>query len=331
MNRWRRAGFAFLVSGVILATLEGLCRLFPPPPPLITDGAALPPDPDLLWRQPFGEREESGISIRINSLGMRGPEVGPKQENEQRVVSIGDSSVFAFLVEENESYTSVACVKQNCTPMLLASGGYSTVQSLVWLDQVGEQLDPDWIVIGNLWSDQSIVGFQDRDLVRNYSVFRSSWQWSLLRFFRHSALFNRLRALYIGDSKQEKRDIAWQNGWNQGATGAPRVPIDEYAENLTALVALAESLDAQVLFVGLAKQAEVDGAYDGLAIQYRAVLQETAALANAPYIDALRVWQESGVSSEELFVDFLHPSAKGHYLLGLALSEAMDDSSPVDR
>ena len=127
-------------------------------------------------------------------------------------------------------------------------------------------------------------------------------------FFRHSALFNRLRALYIGDSKQEKRDIAWQNGWNQGATGAPRVPIDEYAENLTALVALAESLDAQVLFVGLAKQTEVDGAYDGLAIQYRAVLQETAALADAPYIDALRVWRSPVCRAKNyLWISCTHP------------------------
>ena len=261
---------------------------------------------------------------------MRGPESGPKRPDEQRVVSIGDSSVFAFLVEEEDSYTSVACNRMDCTPMLLASGGYSTVQSLVWLDRVGAQLEPDWIIIANLWSDQSIVGFQDKDLVRDYSVYRSSWQWSLLRMLRYSALFNRLRSLYVGDSKQEKRDIAWQNGWNQGATGGPRVPIDEYADNIAALVALSQSLGAQVAFVGLAKEAEVDGAYDGLAIQYRAVLQEAAALANAPYIDALKVWQESGVTSKELFADFLHPSAKGHYLLGIALSEAIDGSSPQD-
>ena len=329
MRTWRKASFALLVSGITLATLEGVCRIFPPVP-VITDGAALPPDPDLLWRQPYGEREENGIMIRINSLGMRGPEVAPKQADERRVVSIGDSSVFAFLVQEENSYTSVACKEMDCTPMLLASGGYSTVQSLVWLERVGTQLEPDWIVIGNLWSDQSIVGFQDKDLVRDYSVYRSSWQWSLLRLSRQSALFNRLRSLYIGDSKQEKRDIAWQNGWNQGATGSPRVPIDEYAQNIEALVALSQSLGAQVAFVGLAKQAEVEGAYDGLAIQYRAVLQEAAALANAPYIDALRVWQESGVSSQELFADFLHPSAKGHYLLGLALSQALGDSSLLD-
>ena len=303
--------------------MEGLTRLLVQPQPR-QDGVTLPPDPDLLWRQPFGVRDTHGVQVRINALGMRGPELRPKKPNECRVVSLGDSSVFGFLVSEEESYTSVACAAHECTPLLLASPGYSTVQSLVWLEQTGTVLEPDWIWIGNLWSDQSIVGFQDKDLVRDYSVFRRRWQWRLLSVLRQSVLFNQTRLFFIGDSKRARRDVAWQNDWNQSDQGLPRVPIKDYAENIAALVTLSQSLGAQVAFVGLSKQSELEGGHDDLANQYRSVLMRAAELANAPYIDAKTVWQHSGLSSEELFSDFLHPSAKGHQVLGEALAEQIN-------
>lgn len=323
MRIGQRIVFSVLMTLCALLVFEGLARMVSSPPE-IRDGARLPPDPDLLWRQPVGARDNHGTRVRINTLGMRGPELEKKRRDECRVVSVGDSSVFGFLVAEDESYTAVACRTQACTPMLLASPGYSSVQSLVWLERVGSELQPDWVLIGNLWSDQSVVGFQDKDLVRDYSVFRRRWQWTWLGVLRRSVLFNQLRLAYLGDSKQERRDVAWQRGWNQGDKGEPRVPIEDYAENLAALTTLSHSLGAHVAFVGLAKKAEIDGAQDELAVQYRSVLRQAAELANAPYIDAKTVWLESGRSSTALFADFLHPSSEGHFLLGKAIAERIN-------
>ena len=329
MKLGHRLRFALFVSVLGVLSLEGLVRILSQPA-IERDGARLPPDPDLLWRQPLGERENHGTRIRINSLGMRGPEVEDKDSGECRVVSVGDSSVFGFLVAESESYTAVACQNQDCQPMLLASPGYSTVQSLVWLERVGQTLQPDWIVIGNLWSDQSVVGFQDKDLVRDYSVFRRRWQWQWLRLLRRSALFNQLRIAYLGDAKQARRDVAWQSGWNQGDMGEPRVPIEDYAENLSALTTLSQSFGAAVAFVGLAKKSELEGAYDERAEQYRSLLRQTAELAQAPYIDAKTIWLDADVPSEQLFADFLHPSAEGHRLLGEAMSTSIDFGQACD-
>ena len=320
MSRMKKSIMSLCFAICILLGLETFVRTTVPFQPNL-DGVSLPPDPDLLWRQPYGLRETQGVQVRINKLGMRGPELRPKASDECRVVSIGDSSVFGFMVAEEESYTAVACQSHQCTPMILASPGYSTVQSLVWLERIGAELEPDWIWIGNLWSDQSIVGFQDKDLVRDYSVFRRRWQWRMLRIFRRSALFNQLRLFFIGDTKHKHRDVAWQNGWNQSDKGLPRVPLKNYAINIAALVTLSQSLGANVAFVGLAKQSEMDGAHDELAEQYRTVLKNAADIANAPYIDAKTVWQRSKQPSTALFADFLHPSAEGHRLLGEALAE----------
>jgi lysophospholipase L1-like esterase len=181
-------------------------------------------------------------------------------------------------------------------------------------------------VIANLWSDQSVVGFQDRDLVRSYQQYRTHWRWKAEFLLRKSRLIQKIREGLAGDPKQSARDIAWQNNWATSSEGEPRVPLNEYAENLSALVVLSESIGAKVAFVALAKKSELNGEIDSRAQAYREIMIQTAEIAHAPIIDAETHWRASGVSVDELFLDFLHPSPKGHQIIGEALHEAISAS-----
>jgi acetyltransferase AlgX (SGNH hydrolase-like protein) len=70
-------------------------------------------DPDLGFALTPGFRgtlanPEYTTQVRINSLGLRGPEVGPKSPGALRVLGVGDSFVSAFNVVEEDTFLSVA-------------------------------------------------------------------------------------------------------------------------------------------------------------------------------------------------------------------------------
>jgi SGNH hydrolase-like domain, acetyltransferase AlgX len=99
--------------GLTLLGFEALLRTFLPqklyrfPPGLFRN------DPDLVFTLTPGfqgklSNPEYTTHVRINRLGLRGPEVGPKSPGSVRVLGMGDSFVSAFNMEEPETFLSVA-------------------------------------------------------------------------------------------------------------------------------------------------------------------------------------------------------------------------------
>lgn len=117
-------------------------------------------DPERGWAlTPDVIIQQNGWSIRTNSIGMRGPELTPKADGTTRLFSLGDSSIFGDGVDEDHVFSAVAgraLAKAWGAPVDTVIGaipGHTAPQSVESLRTYGARVGPDWVVIGNLWSD----------------------------------------------------------------------------------------------------------------------------------------------------------------------------------
>jgi len=301
--------------------------------------------PYLLWEHSPGMRQELGVSVNINSLGLRGPEPRlPKPEGIRRILAVGDSSVYGFRVPFEDCFVQVAAQRlggpeQGLEGLPAALPGYSTLQLLNLLQLRALRLEPDMIVIAALWSDHSTAGQQDAQLLDRYQRYDRSALGALDRAFHHSA-FYRVLSWELGVRRGEQaRTRASQNLDPTTTDGtSQRVPIADYRRNLEALVGMARDHNAEVAFLVLPHP--LDRTHHGRGQQsfeaYRTALREAAAAHGAPLVRGDQVFeqavaQDPSLGGGDLFVDRIHPSVLGHRLLGEALGEALSDWEQTTR
>jgi lysophospholipase L1-like esterase len=106
-----------------------------------------------------------GMSVRTNSLGMRGPEPAPSDPSLFRVAVVGDSFTFGFGVREEETYPSLLARILNQSPAgrrrrfeVLNFGvvGYNTQDEAVVLERKALPLAPRLVIIGYVLNDPEI-------------------------------------------------------------------------------------------------------------------------------------------------------------------------------
>jgi lysophospholipase L1-like esterase len=96
---------------------------------------------------------EFDSAVEINSLGLRGPEPGPRRPGELRVLVLGDSVVAGFEVKEEETFVARLAVLLEgrlARPVATINAGvrgYGTDQSLLWYRERGIALAPDLVVM----------------------------------------------------------------------------------------------------------------------------------------------------------------------------------------
>lgn len=319
MNRAkaRRLGGAF----VALLLLEIVCRVYISY--AVGDARMLQPDTHRLWRLAPAPANLAG-SYSVDADGFRAPKV-PGPADAPLILTVGDSSIFGdgvadgYTIHEQVGAT-LSAQGAPARVRSLAVPGYSSLQTRVVMDELGWDLSPRVLVIGNLWSDSTLDIVRDADLYRQYGTFaaRTEILLSKLASFRVvKRTFNAARG------KPAERVISWPQ---PGDTGLRRVPLPDYAANLEALVDTARQKDIGVVFLGLCTTTMVsrgrltsDPVYPYADAQYR-----VAQAHNLPYVDAVRVFSRSGMSSGSLFVDDLHPSADGAALLARAIAGELE-------
>src|SRR5918997_1553279 len=182
-RRLRRGGLklalAILSVLVTLAVVEGVFRLLGYDP--VYDVYSKPEeffqaDPVLGWSFTPGARDEYvgprpfpiefRTDVRINSLGLRGPELDPVPPGGLRVVVLGDSWVAGLEVAENRTYTSVLTdelTDRLGVPVQVVNAGvrgYGTDQVWLLYQERLRQLDPDLVfyhTTGNDPEDNTVV------------------------------------------------------------------------------------------------------------------------------------------------------------------------------
>ena len=92
--------------------------------------------------------------VRVNSLGLRGPEVTvQKPRGTRRVLVLGDSMVQAFEVPYEETFYAllqrIAQERSSNPIQVIPMGvmGYGTAQELLWLRERGKTFQPDVVVL----------------------------------------------------------------------------------------------------------------------------------------------------------------------------------------
>jgi hypothetical protein len=129
---------------------------------------------------------------------------------------------------------------------------------------------------------------------------------------------------------EKVRVVDWQqSSEDRGQIGLRRVAINDYAANLDHLVDIAKSRDADVVFLLLSNNEDLGPQGDARAMKawtpYREVMRETAERHGAPVIDVPALFQASGLSKQDLFLDKMHPTARGHRIIGEALGALLQE------
>lgn len=144
---------------------------------------------------------------QTNSLGLRHRELGPKAEGEWRVLLLGDSLVYGQGVADQDTLSRLVedrlapdFERRGLRPEVINAGlrAYDTRQELALLEELGDRLEPDLVVLGWYLND-----FQESPIEQNYPFLREhgpvafdtrgpmtgwdGWSWRLRQVPRASA------------------------------------------------------------------------------------------------------------------------------------------------
>jgi len=286
-------------------------------------------DATLRWVLPASGTVQVGDKLAsVNSLGLRGPEVSPRRAPcTLRIYGTGDSSVFGHDVTDTPFMELLPKLVQSKEVGGLrveaVNGGvpgYSTYQTLLQLEQIGWGLGPDLLLIANLWSDGAGSLQTDRQFFKRAMEARGTVSGALLQALGRSKLYtlavSRLHGPQVTYDPDDRRQMI------------PRVPLTEYRANLRAMVLSARRRGSEAMLIilphitdqvtldiplvkGFWKEVGQETAHD-----YRQAARATARELGVVLLDLpARVRQEP----RRLFLDDLHPNARGHALIAREL------------
>jgi len=287
--------------------------------------ATLAWDPRLLWRLPHGEwTDRWGLIIRINGLGIRGPEVRtPKPPNELRVLGLGDSGVFGFGVDEHETYLALGAHSAGFVSFNGGVPGYSTYQAINMFQMVKDSVRPDVVLVSNLWGDIVVQGFHDKDLLTTHEEMANQPIWKLNKRLEEFAIYRFLRLQVWKRNPPPPNAIMEQPANFDQHNGNSRVSLEEYRANLNALASMASEDGAQVVFLVPAVSDDLDKPDAIKLSKYRMTMREIGKKYDATVVEMPNVLRQSGLPANELFLDGTHLSVKGHQQVGPVIASAL--------
>lgn len=171
-SRLRALGVAAAVLVAGLALLEAVARdRFGVPLPERLPVLQVRANVRRGWEMVPGDHYCYQNRVHVNALGLRGPEIAPREPGEVRVLALGDSLVFGQGVADDE--TLPICLEQALRAAdpeerrwrVFNGGlrGYDTLQELRLLNELGPRLDLDVAVMFWFWND-----FQMNDIDGSY-------------------------------------------------------------------------------------------------------------------------------------------------------------------
>lgn len=280
------------------------------------------------WNLPADRVIMSGIvPCRINTLGIRGPELASRAADEERLFTLGDSSVFGDGVPEWNVFSSVAARRlagawgKPVTGVIGGVPGHDSGQSLARLKVTGAGVEPTWVVVANLWSDV----YKDNGFLRPEPVV-ASVRGPLRKLATYRVARHLLTPLLL------RRKVSWiasMDGDVGGEDGdaRSRVLLRDYIVNLRAIADLTQSLGARPAFLALPAPIDLDPAGPPEDVRsFREAMRGVAGEYAAPYIDG-PVWLREHGGTIGHFTDQVHPNVHGHALIGEALAAGLESAA----
>ena len=171
----RRKRFALLIASTLFALVaaEVVARiLFGRPLPERLPILEIESNPKRGWMMVPGKRHYTyHYPVNVNSLGLRGPELGPRSAHTKRVFVLGDSLTYGQGVGDEHTipwYMQAALNERDsgAHDWEVVNGGhraYDTRQELALLEELGPRIGPDVVVVCWFWND-----VLERDIERTY-------------------------------------------------------------------------------------------------------------------------------------------------------------------
>lgn len=358
----KRVAFALLPALLLLGAAEiairvaSLARPSLQSMPLPEQAAGLlRDDPDLFWSlRPGASVNWKGQVANVNSQGLRGPEVAPKQPGEFRILSLGESTTFGVGVADDATYSArleglLAGRHPGRRVSVLNAGvsAWSSFQSLKFLELRGLELQPDLVLIYHEVNDylpstlrdasNTEIGLlkTDRQLyeARSNRLHRSMMQASALYRFASYRLASRKIANFdAGGYENPLLDIGLPD-----ITIKPRLaeggdmgsPVEDPDQNaLNRRVSEEERRENLQRFAGLSAQhgfklIVIHPAYRESG-PHECVLTRFCREHNVTLFEAFRSLHPPTRRPGELFLDSMHPDIEGHRQLAWDLFNTID-------
>ena len=325
----QRLGALALSFAIIGAMGEAAARLsggapWPEREPLLTVRS----NPARGWEMQPGEHYTYDKLVRVNSLGLRGPEVPDKAEGERRVLVLGDS--FAYGQGVAEEHTVAARLEAELRPGLPAepvviNGGhraYGTAQEIGLLRELGPRIRPDDVLVLYFWNDsvEHDLAAQARRLLESgpiaFDVGEPMEGWARVRWYgrqllRRSALIMCAYDLVRGTGDRAKK--------------YPFDPDDyrvRFARHLAELQRLTDELGARLHFAIIPDPFGAGAGHPSSAVE--AVVRGVLAEAHVEPIELehrLREWIGDGPLPVIPYDGHYLPSA--YEVMGRALAEGL--------
>jgi len=194
-------------------------------------------DERLFWRlrpdQTIQSKFFQGKAYRINSLGLRGPEIPPKGDK-FRIVALGNSCTFGWGVPYHETYLARLQELIDSDPDLgeveiinCGIPGYSSFQGRRFLVSDVSKLEPDMVLSMFGWNDQWAASDNISD---ENQEFPPQWILDIQNFFSRLKLYGLLRRLILSSTEEsldEKLDRIHP---------VYRVGLEEFYNNLEVII-----------------------------------------------------------------------------------------------
>lgn len=271
------------------------------------------PDLDLMWAPRAGfEGSFLDHPVRINSLGLRGPELqAPKPRGRRRLGCFGDSITFGYGVGDAETYAARLDGKLRPGGIEVVNAGvtgYTSHQVLVRLAEVAEaaELDIALFLVG--WNDQTLRPVDDRTYARRIRAART-----LEGLATHLQLYRLMRNVYVRAVSQPPR---------QGSV--ERVPIPHFRENLRRLASECRARHIVPAFIAFPRRRLPGEA--PVTSPHEDALREVARDENVAVLAVGALDARAEEPNGDFFIDALHLSAAGHEYLAQQIAEQLPGS-----
>ena len=262
MNVTRRISYALIVTILMALLSEVGTRMYWSPPDwgrTVDVGTQLIPHPTRIWSLEPGTLSQFGVDVTIDENGLRS---WPNDSHGPTWLVLGDSSFFGHGLPDSETlHVSLSThLKELGIERSVKCGGvpgYSILQSAILLDEVGWDFEPELLIIGNLWSDNNVDYFVDKEWL--HSLHRTSAQ--LISLLRRSHMFlwmwSKLRPYNAeGQQGDPQAKVSWLR--DPYAKGQRRVALADYAQELDRILAEAGRRGVGVVLIQPANVYRVD-------------------------------------------------------------------------
>jgi lysophospholipase L1-like esterase len=182
---------------------------------------------------------EFEVTVRTNALGLRGRASSPKDEGTYRMLMLGDSFIFGFGVEDDETLpaqleATLGTRHEGIEVLNAGVPGWSTDQYYLFLRTRLDEITPDLVMLGLLVNDPDDGNMR---YVNNHRFGLPSLKFPARVWFQdHSQLYHwvryRLTRAWVALSIKAKAQ-AWDANSGDGPSGPiEALPDDEIQEGL---------------------------------------------------------------------------------------------------